>query len=377
MQIGVLKEVKTDEYRVALLPPGVGALCALGHTVLVQTGAGAGAGAADADYRAAGAEIAATAEQVAASAEMVLKIKEPIEPEFPLFENEQILFCYLHSETRPKLVDMLLAKRLTAIAFENVRLPDGALPLLTPMSIIAGQQGVLQGMRFLCNHVGGIGLSLAAYPGLAPARVVVLGAGQSGLAAAKTAAALGAEVTLFELNAKRIGQIAETLPKNITLLHNSSASLETYLTQADLVVHTTSIPPDSSYHLIDRALLKKMKKGAVIVDITANLRGAVGSVDHYTTHTDPVWEVDGIIHYAVTNIPGTVAVTASQALAIETLPYIAEIANKGVLQALRENNALLQGLTTINGILTWHEAGVMQKRAWSEPEQAVRHVVCG
>jgi alanine dehydrogenase len=375
MRIGVLKEVKADEYRVALLPQGVRKLCAAGHTILVQAGAGVWAGAPDADYLAAGAEIVATPE-VTANAEMLLKIKEPIEQEFPIFRDGQILFSYLHSETRPKLIDMLLARRLTAIAFENVRLPDGSRPLLTPMSIIAGQQGVLQGMRFLCNHEGGVGVSLADYPGLEPARVVVLGAGHSGLAAAKTAAALGAEVTLFELNSRRIFQISEILPKNIRLLHITSVQLDSYITQADMVVHTTSIPPDSSYHLIDRKLLKKMKKGAVIVDVTANLRGSVESVDHYTTHSDPVWEVDGIIHYAVTNIPGTVAVTASRALAIETLPYISEIANQGVLKALQENKALLQGLTAINGTLTWHEAGVMQKRTWSEPAQAVQHVVC-
>jgi alanine dehydrogenase len=376
MRIGVLKEVKPDEYRVALLPQGVRTLCSDGHTILVQSRAGVGAGAPDEDYLAAGAEIVVTPEQMTSNVEMVLKIKEPIEPEFPIFRDNQILFCYLHSETRPKLIDMLLKKRLTAIAFENVRLADDSLPLLTPMSIIAGQQGILQGMSFLCNHKGGRGVSLVAYPGLEPARVVVLGAGQAGFAAAKTAAALGAEVTLFELNVRRIFQISEILPKNIRLLHIASVPLDSYIMQADMVVHTTSIPPNNPSHLIDRKLLKKMKKGAVIVDVTANLRGAVETVDHYTTHADPVWEVEGIIHYAVTNIPGTVAATASQALAIETLPYIAEIGNKGVLQALQDNKALLQGLTAINGTLTWHEAGVMQKRAWFEPEKAVQHAVC-
>ncbi len=372
MKIGVLKEVKPDEHRVALLPQGVRKLCSLGHAVIVQAGAGVSAGVSNEKYMAAGAEIADDREELADHAEMLLKIKEPLEEEFSLFKAHHILFGYLHSETRPKLVDMFLEKRLTAIAYENVRLPDGSFPLLAPMSIIAGQQGVLQGMRFLCNHEGGIGVSLVSYPGIEPAQVVVLGAGQAGLAAARVAAALGADVTLFDISSKRIFQIAETLPKNIRVLNSASAELESHITRADMVVHTTSIPPDSPYHLIDRPLLKKMRKGAVIVDVTANLRGAIESVDRYTTHTDPVWEVDGVIHYAVSNIPGAVAATASEALAIETLPYICEIANKGTLKALQENNALLNGLTAINGMLTWHEAGTMQQRTWSEPEQVLR-----
>lgn len=375
MRIGVLKEIKADEYRVALLPGGIQRLCGEGHCVVVQAGAGVGSRYSDDDYRSAGAEIVTTATEVAATAEMVLKIKEPIAEEFGVFRPQQILFSYLHSETRPHLIDLLLERQITALAFENVRLADGSLPLLTPMSIIAGQQGVLQGMRFLCKHEGGMGINLAAYPGLEPARVVVLGAGQAGLAAARVAAALGADVTMFEVNSKRIFEIAGRLPANVRLLHSAAVSPRSYITQADLVIHTTSIPAHSPHHLIDRPLLKQMKKGTVIVDITANLEGAIESVDHYTTHTDPVWEVEGVIHYAVTNIPSTVARTASNALALETLAYISEIANKGVFKALQDNQALLHGLTTINGILTWQEAGMMQQRAWMPPDKALQSVL--
>lgn len=371
MFIGVPKEIKPEEYRTALLPEGARQLTQLGHSVLIQRGAGAGAGYSDEDFELAGARTVPKAEAVFREAELIVKVKEPIESEYGLLRDGSTLFCYLHSETRPALVEVLLSRRITAIAFENVKLEDGTFPLLAPMSIIAGQQALFQGMQFLWNHRGGIGKSMVSYPGLEPPRVVVLGAGQAGLHAAKVAAALGADVAVFEINAARIQSIGAQLPANVHLLHIQTVALEPYVRKADMVINTATIPPNSSDHLIDRQMLGKMQKGAVIVDVTANLKGAVETIDHYSTHDEPVWEVDGIVHYAVTNIPGTVARTASQALSSAILPYLMELAERGSVAALQDNAALLQGLATISGILTWHQSGRLQNRNWCSPENAL------
>lgn len=371
MLIGIPKEIKPEEYRIALLPQGVRLLTQLGHSVLVQKGAGIGAGYSDEDFELAGARAVLEADTVFQEAELIVKVKEPIEQEYDFFRDGLTLFCYLHSETRPALVELLLNRKTTAIAFENVRLEDGTFPLLAPMSIIAGQQAVFQGMQFLWNHRGGIGKSMVAYPGLEPPRVVVLGAGQAGLYAAKVAAALGADVAVFEISATRIQSIAAQLPANIHLLHIQTVALEPYIRAADMVINTATVPPNSSNHLIDRQMLSKMQQGAIIVDVTANLKGAVETIDHYSTHDEPVWEVDGIIHYAVTNIPGTVARTASQALSSAVLPYLVQLAEQGPVAALHNDAALLQGLTTISGILTWHQSGEFQNRNWCSPEVAL------
>lgn len=374
MNIGVIKETKPQEYRVSVLPIGVKQLTAGGHTVTVEAGAGAAAGYTDKDYLAAGARIAERPDEVYDRADLLMKVKEPVPDEFDRFKTGQGLFCYIHSETRPALVDMLLEKRITAIAFENIRLTDGSFPLLAPMSVIAGQQAILQGMMFLCNHRGGIGKSLVAYPGLERPKVVVLGAGPAGSSAARVAAALGCEVSLFELRLDRIERISLELPPNVKVLHSLSVDLEPFLRDAHMVVNAATVPPDSPTHLIDRKMLKKMKKGSVIVDVTANLKGAVETIDRYTTHGDPVFVVDDVVHYAVTNIPGTVAQTASQALAMAVLPYLSEIANLGMIGALEADPALLAGLTTIDGTLCWRQSGTYQNRIWSTPEEALLRV---
>ncbi len=374
MRIGLLKETKPEEFRVALTPEFARELIAAGHAFTVQRGAGVGAGFADEAYAAAGAQVADSAEEVAREADLVLKVKEPIEEEFPLFREGHILFAYLHSETRPKLVDMLLNRRLTAIAFENVRDADGSQPLLRPMSVIAGQQAVFQGMQFLWNHRGGAGVSLVAYPGLDRPIVVVLGAGEAGWHAAQVAASLGALVHVFEIQGKRIRSLWETAPPNVIFrrIHGDrpDTALEEAVLRADMVVNTATIPPQSEHHLIDRSLVRRMKKGSVIVDVTANLRGAVETIDRYTTHADPVWVVDGVVHYAVTNIPGTVARTASRALAMEVFPYLRVLADHGIPEAFRIDPGLLEGVTAMGGLLTWHEAGRFQRRPWVSPQEA-------
>jgi len=371
MRIGVVKEIKPEEYRVAVVPENVSELVRAGHAVTVESGAGAGAGFSDEAYREAGARVTPSAAEVSEASDLLVKVKEPVEEEFGIFRPGQILFCYLHSETRPKLVDMLLEKRLTAVAFENVRESDGSFPLLRPMSVIAGQQAVLQGMQCLWNHRGGVGKSLVAYPGLETPVVVVFGAGEAGRPAARVAAALGCRVHVFEINQRAICSFAETAPPNVEIHNAHAVDWSPYVAAADLVINTATVPPDSERHLIGRDLVRRMKKGSVIVDVTANLRGAVETVDRYTTHSDPVWEVDGVIHYAVTNIPGTVARTASQALALEVFPYLRVLADHGIPEAFRRSPALLEGVASAGGILTWHEAGAFQKRSWMPPREAL------
>jgi alanine dehydrogenase len=371
MIIGIPKEIKPEEYRIAVLPGGVRQLTSRGHSLLVQKEAGLAAGFGDEDYAGAGAEVVNGPERVFAGADLIVKVKEPIEQEYGLFSEETALFCYLHSETRPTLIDLLLQKRITAIAFENIKGADGSFPLLAPMSIIAGQQAVFQGMQFLWSHHDGLGVSMVAYPGLEPPEVVVLGAGQAGFHAARVAASLGAQVALFEIDPARIRQIAVELPANVRILDIQTVPLEPYLRRAHMLINTATVPPNSSRHLVDRAMVGKMRKGSVIVDVTANLRGAIETIDHYTTHADPVWSVDGVIHYAVTNIPGAVAHTASHALSAVVLPYLLELADKGPESALRANPALLHGLTSIAGLLTWREAGLLQNRPWLPPGDAL------
>jgi len=371
MDFGIPREIKHQEYRVAMLPLQVQRLVTRGHRVVVQAGAGRGAGFEDSHYRDAGAHIADSAKQVYAEADLILKVKEPQPEELDSYREEQTLFCYIHSETRPKLVEMLLDKRMTGLAFENVRSSDGDRPLLKPMSTVAGQQAVLQSMQFLCNHRGGTGTSLVRYPGLAPARVVVLGGGHAGIAAAQVAAALGAEVSLFEADLAKIDRLNRRLPPNVQVCYSGSVPLNERVVDADLVIHTTTIPPNSPVKLIDRATVRKMRPGAVIADVTANLNGAIETVDRYTTHHDPVYTTDGVIHYVVTNVPGTVARTASQALAMATAPYVEALAEHGIRQALHADPGLLAGLTCINGILTWHEAGDRLGLPWVPPESAI------
>ena len=372
MRIGVLKEVKADEYRVALTPDGVAALIGRGHEVYVQAGAGVHADGSDTAYEAAGATVLPDAHAVSLQSDLITKVKEPQPEEFSIFRDGQILFSYVHSETRLPLIETLLNKKITAIALENVRTDEGRFPLLEPMSIIAGQQGTLIGGEFLHSRHGGKGVSLVRFPGLPPANVVVLGAGPAGEAAARTAAGIGASVVMSELSQDRIRHLMPILPANISLVHASSPAVAEAILRADLIVHTTTIPPNSDYHIIPRAMLKEMRPGAVIVDVTANLCGGVETIDRYTTHSDPVWEVDGILHYSVSNIPSAVAATASRAYENAHLPWLIQIAAKGAETALRENPALLRGLTSMEGTLCWHESGTMQGLEWTEPEQFMK-----
>lgn len=371
MNIGILKEIKKDEHRVAITPSGASTLISRGHNVFVETGSGDRADASDDAYKAVGAIVVESARAVSENVDILTKVKEPQPEEFNVFREVQTLFCYMHSETRLPLIEMLLEKRITGIALENIQTDDGRFPVLEPMSIIAGQHAVLLGSEFLQSPHGGNGVSLIRFPGLKPASVVVLGAGPAGQAAARTAAALGSNVVLTEVSVDRMRYLAPLLPANVTIINANSPDVHEAILTADMIVHTTTIPPNSDYHIITKAMLPKMKKGAVIMDVNANINGGVETTDRHTTHSEPVWEVDGIIHYAVTNIASAVAATASRAFEAAHLPWLLLLADTGVIRALQSNTPMRRGLTSINGTLCWHKAGTMQNLEWKEPESAL------
>jgi len=377
MIIGVPSETIAQECRLPLTPAAAKTLTERGCQVLIQSGAGARAGFPDDRFREAGATIVSNAADLFARSDLIVKVKQPEETEFPLLRPQQHLFSYLHTETRRKLVDTLLEKRMTAIAFENIQASDGGYPLLYPMSRIAGQQAVMQGMQFLWNHRGGPGISLIRYPGIEPARVVILGGGPTGEAAAGVAAAMGADVCLFEIDIKRILLLVKALGPSFQILNPDLVSISSRASQADLVINATNVQPNSPAHLIDRAAVQRMKKGSVIVDVTANLKGAIETIDRYTSHDQPVFMVDGVIHYAVPNIPGTVAHTATQALSMSLIPFLTDIADKGTHRALTADPALRSGLTAINGLLTWKQAAKMQNRPGCTPEEGLKTVTLG
>ena len=349
MNIGIIKEIQSGEDRIALVPEAAAELAAAGATVAMEKGAGDGAGFPDAAFTRAGVRVLPTAAAVLEGADLVVKVKGPTAAEFDAFRDGQALFCFLVPQNRPELVAFLLSRRLTALAFEAVRTDAGRFPMLEPMSTIAGQQAVFIGQNLLSGRRGGPGISLVRYPGLAPARVAVLGGGTAGTAAARTAAALGAAVDLFEIDADRLRWLEGVLPANAVCHHVHDGRLADTVAEADLVINTATVPARSPLHLIDRATVGRMRPGRVIVDVSATVGGAVETVDRLTTHADPVYTVDGIVHYAVPNIPGIVARTASTALSINLLPYVMRLAVHGLPVALDRCADLRRALVCIDG----------------------------
>lgn len=371
MNIGVLKEIKQDEYRVAITPDGASTLISRGHNVFVETGSGNSADASDEAYEAVGATIMESPRAVSENVDILTKVKEPQPDEFHVFREVQSLFCYMHSERKLPLIEMLLEKRITGIALENIQTDSGRFPVLEPMSIIAGQQAILFGSQYLQSTLEGNGVSLVRFPGLKPATVVVLGAGIAGEAAARTAAALGSNVILTEISVERMRYLAPLLPANVTLINANSPDVHDAIISADMIVHATNIAPNSDYHIITRDMLRLMKRGAVIMDINGNVNGGVESIDHHSTHSEPVWEEEDIIHSAITNMASAVAATASRAFEMAHLPWLLKLADNGVIRSLQANAPLRRGLTSINGTLCWHLAGTMQNLEWKKPEEAV------
>jgi alanine dehydrogenase len=352
MKIGVPKEIKTNENRVALVPAGAEALVAAGHQVFVEASAGEGSGFSDGDYTAVGAQIAPDADATWAAGDMILKVKEPIEPEWKRIRKGQTLFTYFHFAADERLTKAHLDSGATCIAYETVELPSRELPLLTPMSEVAGRMAVQEGAKYLEKLYGGRGVLLGGVPGVAPAKVVILGGGIVGINAAKMAAGLGAKTVLLDINLDRLRYLSDVMPANVQLIYSNHQNIREQIATADLVIGAVLIPGAKAPKLVRREDLKLMRPGAVIVDVAVDQGGCIETIKP-TTHENPTYTIDGIIHYGVANMPGGVPRTSTLALTNATLPYALQLANKGWRRALRENPALLKGLNVVDGRVTY------------------------
>ena len=352
MIIGVPKEIKNNENRVAVTPAGVKELIKHGHTVYVQATAGNGSGFSDNDYMAAGAKMLATIAEVYAIAEMIIKVKEPIAEEYPLVKKGQLVFTYFHFACERALTDAMMASGATCIAYETVRDRQGHLPLLIPMSEVAGRMSIQEGARFLERPQGGKGILLGGVPGVKPAKVLVLGGGVVGSNAALMAAGLGADVTITDISLPVLRHLAQVMPKNVKTLFSSTHNIETELPDVDLVVGSVLIPGAKAPHLVSRSMLGLMKPGTVLVDVAID-QGGCFETSHPTTHSNPVYEVDGILHYAVANIPGAVPYTSTLALTNATLPYAIRLAHKGWREACKNDPGLADGVNIVDGKITF------------------------
>jgi len=351
MRVGVLKEIKENEYRVAIVPAGVDALVKRGHEVYIEKNAGVGSGISDDDFIKVGATILNTPKEVTKISDMILKVKEPLESEYGLFEREQILFTYLHLAADKPLTDALKASGVTAVAYETVFDKKGQLPLLKPMSEVAGRMSVQLGARFLEKHGGGNGVLLGGVPGVPNGKVVIVGGGIVGLNAAKIAVGMGADVTIMDICTDRLRYIDDIYHGRIKTLVSTPLNLKNELSTADLLVSAVLIPGAKAPHIVTEDMVKEMKKGAVIIDVAIDQGGSVETIDRVTTHENPVYEKYGVLHYSVANIPGAVARTSTFALTNATLPYTLKLADKG-LDALREDEGFAQGLNVMKGIVT-------------------------
>jgi alanine dehydrogenase len=357
MKIGVPKEIKTNENRIALVPAGAETLIGAGHSVLVETGAGLGSGFSDEDFTCVGATIAPDADTVWRESEMIMKVKEPIKVEWPRMRRGQLVFTYFHFAADEELTRAHIASGATCVAYETVELPTRELPLLTPMSEVAGRMAVQEGAKYLEKLYGGRGVLLGGVPGVAPAKVVILGGGIVGINAAKMAAGLGAKVVILDISLERLRYLSDVMPANVQLIHSNRHNILEQISSADLVIGGVLIPGAKAPKLIRRADLSVMRPGSVIVDVAIDQGGCVETI-HATTHENPTYVVDGVIHYGVANMPGGVPRTSTLALTNATLPYAVQLANKGWKRALRENPALLKGLNVTEGKVTY--AGVAE-----------------
>lgn len=352
MIIGVPKEIKTAENRVALVPAGADTLVQAGHTVLVEAGAGVGSGFEDGAYEAVGATIVASVDEVWSRAEMIMKVKEPIAPEWPRMREGQVIFTYFHFAAAEDLTRAVLDSGAVAIAYETVQLPTGELPLLTPMSEVAGRMAVQEGAKYLERYFGGAGILLGGVPGVEPARVVVIGGGIVGTNAAKMAAGLGAHVVLLDVSLNRLRYLSDVMPANVTLLYSNRHNILDQIEQAHLVIGAVLLPGAKAPNLVRREDLKRMKEGSVIVDVAVDQGGCVETIKP-TTHGDPIYVVDGVVHYGVANMPGAVPRTSTLALTNATFPYALRLANRGWKEALRGDRALALGLNAVDGKVTY------------------------
>lgn len=363
MRIGVPKEVKVHEYRVGLTPGGVRELVAAGHEVSVESRAGEGIGMGDAEYVAAGGRILSSAAEVFAAAELVIKVKEPQLAECRMLKQGQVLFTYLHLAADKAQAEALVASGATAIAYETVTAPDGSLPLLTPMSEVAGRMSVQVGATSLQKANGGFGVLLGGVPGVAPAKVVILGGGVSGTHAAEMATGLRADVTIVDRSSKRLRELAQQFGSSAKTVYSTADAIERLTLDADLVIGAVLVPGAAAPKLVTRAMVKRMKAGAVLVDIAID-QGGCFETSRPTTHSDPTYVVDGVIHYCVTNMPGAVPRTSTFALTNATLPYVKSLADFGWQQAIARDSGLAQGLNVHEGKLTHEAVAAALKLDW-------------
>jgi len=352
MIIGVPKEIKNNENRVGMTPAGVAELVKRGHTVYVQASAGTNSGFPDEEYTAVGAKMLPTIEATYAAAEMIVKVKEPIAPEYKLIKKGQVVFTYFHFAADKILTEAMIESGGICIAYETVEKEDRSLPLLTPMSEVAGRMATQVGARFLEKPQGGKGKLMGDVTGVRPARVLVLGGGIVGTNAAQIAAGMGAEVLITDINLSRLRYLSEVMPKNVKTLYSSMHNIRMELPNIDLVIGSVLIPGDKAPHLITKEMLKMMKPGTVLVDVAID-QGGCFETSHPTTHSEPTYVVDGIVHYAVANIPGAVPFTSTMALTNATLPYTVALANKGWRKACKDDPALALGLNVVEGQVTY------------------------
>ncbi len=356
MIIGIPKEIKNNENRVSMTPSGVYELVKRGHQVYVQQTAGMNSGFSDEAYTKAGAQILPTIEEVYAQAEMIVKVKEPIAYEYPLVRKDQLLFTYFHFASERTLTDAMLQSGAVCLAYETVYDKNHSLPLLVPMSEVAGRMSVQEGARFLEKPQGGKGILLGGVPGVKPAKVLVLGGGVVGMNAALIAAGTGADVTLCDISLPRLRYLSEIMPRNVKTLYSSTHNIEKELPDTDLVIGAVLIPGAKAPHLITHEMLKLLKPGSVMVDVAID-QGGCFETSHPTTHAEPVYEVEGIIHYCVANIPGAVPYTSTLALTHATMPYVLKLADKGWEQACREDKGLAAGLNIVHGEIVFPAVG--------------------
>jgi alanine dehydrogenase len=352
MIIGIPKEIKNNEFRVGLTPAGARMLVRSGHRVFIQKGAGAGSGMADDEYTAAGTDLLDTIEDIYDRAEMIIKVKEPLPEEFPLLKDNQILFTYLHLAPAPDLTKALVKSNCAAVAYETVQLSDGSLPLLHPMSEVAGRIAPQAGAYYLEKAHGGRGILLGGVPGVSRGKVMIIGGGISGINACKIAAGLGADVTILDIRQKRLAYLDDIFGNTITTLMSNPENIATQVAKSDVVIGAVLIPGAKAPSLVSKEMISRMAKGSVVIDISID-QGGCFETSRPTTHQDPVYTVDDVIHYCVANIPGAVPRTSTFALTNVTLPYALAIADKGIRRAVLEDDALLKGVNVYRGNITY------------------------
>lgn len=370
MIIGVPKEIKNNENRVALTPAGVAEIKKHGHTIYVQTNAGSGSGFSDEDYSSAGASILPTIEKVYEVAEMIIKVKEPIAQEYNLIQENQLLFTYFHFASSEELTHAMVARKAVCLAYETVEKADRSLPLLVPMSEVAGRMAIQEGAHYLEKPLKGRGILLGGVPGVRPAHVLILGGGIVGTQAAKMAAGLGAHVTIMDVSLARLRYLDDIMPANVDTMMSNEYNIRDLVKTSDLIIGAVLIPGAKAPHLVTRDMLKTMRPGTVLVDVAVDQGGCIETCKP-TTHENPTFIIDDVVHYCVANMPGAVPYTSTLALTNATLPYAIQLANKGWKWACKENKELLLGLNVVKGEVVYR--GVSE--AWNLPYTNVTEVL--